>query len=141
MVVGGQRYSVGNTVYYGGFEYIVKSGEKGAFLSHPDGGGYSDSPISGVREMVHEFNYRNPSININSPYTKLGVKILNGEGSETPERLIKSSKDRVSRVLGAPEGSTLRYWECFKFHSGIVATDKVETVTTGDWSSITKLKS
>lgn len=143
VIVGGQRYNAGSSVYYGGFEYKVLTGKDGAILVHPDASSWddTDTPITGVNEMVHEFDYRNPSININSPYTKLDVKVLNGDGGMSKDKLTKSSRGKVSRVLGAPESSTLRYWECYKFHSGVVASDKVETVTTGDWSSVSKLKS
>lgn len=142
VIVNGIRYGVGQTVYYNGFSYLVDVGSDGqAYLAHPDGGSIGDTPVVGVEESVHYFDYTKGMDAIQSDWTESYAHIRNSITSGNPNKLVMQSSGNIERILKSSPSSTMRYWEYFKFHSGIKAGTGLETVVTYDWSGLQKLSS
>lgn len=141
VVVNGQRYTVGKVVYYGGYKFIVGSSGDDVYLMHPGGGTASDSPVTGTEEREVKVDYGNATTVVTPAYSNVYAKFENTKDSSEKGKVTIPQNVKISRVLKGSKSNTLRYRECFKFYSGILANDKVSTVTTGEWSGVKSLRS
>jgi len=123
VIVNGNRYVDGQTVYFNGHKYVVKiDGNGEGYLDldeYPTGKGFIVTEQQRiVREVVHYLNYSQGRVINQSQGSGVFFDYTNGQPDLNGNGTVISNDRYVERRLRAPINSEIRYWECVDFTPG-----------------------
>lgn len=124
VIVNGERYFEGQTVYFGGHKYVVKKDNNGNgyldLAEYPQGKGFIVTEEQTVtKEVAHNIEYEFGQVTSQFGGSEVFFDYTNGQYDPTEGSTIVKGGSAVERRIRAPKTSDVKYWECVDFVPGV----------------------